>query len=102
MRRLCRRSAQSFFSRPLLGRESVPSVKRHRVGLIDRPHDPPSSSPPSSHSYLPAVLVPLLASISADPDVDAFLGGVQIALYVSIATVAAFMGINFIRKKLGE
>lgn len=67
------------------------------------PDDLPSSAGTalSSPSLLAVSVLPL-AAISPDPDIDAFLGGVQTALYVALATVAVFMGIGFIRKKLGE
>jgi hypothetical protein len=45
--------------------------------------------------------VTVLAVISSAPDVDAFVAGFQAVLYVAIAVLVAFIGINFIRKMFG-
>jgi hypothetical protein len=94
------RSARWFFSRSLLERESVPAVKRHRVGTIDRPHRRPSSSPPSTHH--PHLLAFPFLLVAPGPDVDAFTGGVVLGVSVAFIVIAGLGGVAIVRRVLGS
>ena len=68
-----------------------------------RPAGPPSnhsrSSSDLSMSYLP--FLSLATIVTSEPDVEAFIGGVQTVLYVALATAAALVAITFFRKWFG-
>lgn len=50
-------------------------------------------------SYLP--FLSLATIVTSEPDVEAFIGGVQTVLYVALATAAALVAITFFRKWFG-
>lgn len=98
------RSARCFFHRPLLGRWSSSAVKRLRALAHHGPDAVlPRSAAALSRPYLPAVPAPaLLALVAPGPDVDAFTGGVVLALSVGFIILVALGGLAIVRRILGS
>ena len=98
------RSARWSFQCPLLGHWSASSVKRLRA-LAD--HGPDAVLPRTAFSlsrpHVPAFfgLVPL-ALVSSGPDVDAFTGGVVLAISAGFIVLVALGGLSIVRRILGS
>jgi hypothetical protein len=107
------RSARFFFPRPLLGRGSPSQSAMKGRPAMSRDGEPSSDSDLLS-SHLPArlyrsqrpprgavVVSPLfLALVSAEPDGDAFIGGVEVVLSVAFIVIAALIGLSIVRRMM--
>lgn len=107
------RSARSFFPRPFLGRGSLSRSAMKGRSAIIRDGEPSSDSDLLS-SHLPArlyrsqrppcgavVVSPLfLALVSAEPDSEAFIGGVEVVLSVAFIVIAALIGLSIVRRMM--